>query len=132
MYYVNFDSNGRQAEAKWFDGVFPEEDGWYMADIDISGKRYKLVSGEILEMTAEEVDLENGQSLLETSLFLIKDARNKKLLESDWTVNPEVPMTEEKKAQWASYRQALRDFPSTITIDLLKSGADLQWPVLPS
>jgi len=132
MYYVNFNESGIQEETRWFDGVEPEEDGWFIAAVDIVGKRFKLVSGEAVEMTEEEINTENGQSLLSTSLVGIKELRNRKLVESDWTVNPEIPMTEEKKAQWASYRQALRDFPSTITIDFLKSGADLQWPVPPS
>ena len=132
MYYVNFNESGIQEETRWFDGVEPEEDGWFIAAVDIVGKRFKLVSGEAVEMTEEEIDTENGQSLLSTSLVGIKELRNRKLVESDWTVNPEIPMTEEKKAQWASYRQALRDFPSTITIDFLKSGADLSWPVPPS
>lgn len=33
--------------------------------------------------------------------FLLKD--------SDWTQLPDVPLSAEKKAEWATYRQALRD-----------------------
>lgn len=132
MYYINFDNNGNQLETKWFDGVEPDTDGWYMADLDIIGKRFKLVDGNILEMTTEEIESENDMLLMTSSLIGIKEVRNRKLVESDWTVNPEISMTEAKKAEWASYRQALRDFPATITIDFLKSGADLQWPALPS
>jgi hypothetical protein len=32
------------------------------------------------------------------------------LQNSDWTQLPDVPLTEEQKAAWATYRQALRDF----------------------
>ncbi len=132
MYYVNFDENGNQSELRWFDGVEPSEESWYQADVDVIGKRYKLVSNEVIEMTAEEIESENDQLLLNSSLIGIKDKRNKMLLESDWTANPQIAMSEEKKAEWALYRQSLRDLPSTITIDFLKSGADLPWPVPPS
>jgi len=38
--------------------------------------------------------------------------RKKILLEqSDWTQLPDVPLTDEQKAAWATYRQALRDLP---------------------
>jgi hypothetical protein len=32
------------------------------------------------------------------------------LQQSDWTQLPDVPLTDEQKAAWATYRQALRDF----------------------
>lgn len=52
--------------------------------------------------------------------------RDSKLYQSDWTQLPDVPLTSGVKAQWATYRQALRDvpqqpgFPATIT-----------WPTAP-
>jgi len=33
------------------------------------------------------------------------------LIESDWTQIPDSPLTDSKKQEWATYRQALRDFP---------------------
>lgn len=33
------------------------------------------------------------------------------LQQSDWTQLPDVPLTEEQKTAWATYRQALRDLP---------------------
>ena len=35
------------------------------------------------------------------------------LAQSDWTQLPDSPLTDAKKTEWATYRQALRDFPST-------------------
>lgn len=35
--------------------------------------------------------------------------RNLRLQGSDWTQFPDSPLTEEEKAEWAVYRQALRD-----------------------
>jgi hypothetical protein len=132
MYYVNFDEKGNQAQAMWFDGVTPEEDGWYMASSDITGKRYKLSNGEAVEMTEEEISAELDATLLDTSMPWIRAYRDRLLVESDWTLNPEIPISESKAAEWASYRQALRDFPSTVTVEVLRSESGLSWPVRPS
>jgi len=132
MYYINFDINGNQAEARWFDGITPNEDGWYQAAADIVGKRYKLSNGEAVEMTEQEIEESINASVLETNMPGIRATRDRLLVESDWTLNPETPISESKAAEWASYRQALRDFPSTITAEILRSGADLSWPVRPS
>jgi len=37
------------------------------------------------------------------------------LVASDWTQMPDSPLTDEQRQAWATYRQALRDFPSTWT-----------------
>lgn len=39
----------------------------------------------------------------------IRILRNRLLSESDWTQVPDSPLSTEKKAEWAKYRQALRD-----------------------
>ena len=41
--------------------------------------------------------------------------RDRLLAESDWTQLPDSPLTDSKKQAWATYRQALRDFPATWT-----------------
>jgi hypothetical protein len=41
--------------------------------------------------------------------------RNKQLTASDWTQMPDSPIPDEEKQMWQTYRQALRDFPSTYT-----------------
>ena len=40
------------------------------------------------------------------------EKRNNKLIASDWTQMPDSPLSAEKKAEWATYRQALRDLRS--------------------
>lgn len=52
-------------------------------------------------------------------------ARNIRLLETDWTQLPDVPLTAEQKSAWATYRQALRDVPSQPGFP-----ANINWPVL--
>lgn len=52
--------------------------------------------------------------------------RDKMLQESDWTQLPDVPLTEEQKTAWATYRQELRDIPE-------QSGYpfSINWPTPP-
>lgn len=59
-----------------------------------------------------------------TPAQIVRSERNGKLMDSDWTQLPDVPLA--TKALWATYRQALRDvpqqsgFPTTFT-----------WPIAP-
>ena len=40
---------------------------------------------------------------------IVRSMRNNELTATDWTQLPDSPLTTEKKAEWAVYRQALRD-----------------------
>ena len=42
--------------------------------------------------------------------------RDEFLQECDWTQQPDIPMSDELRAGWATYRQALRDFPETVGV----------------
>ena len=46
-------------------------------------------------------------------IIRMKARRNALLKASDWTQTPDNPIS--NKAEWATYRQALRDFPATWT-----------------
>ena len=39
----------------------------------------------------------------------VRATRNRRLAATDWTQLPDVPMTVERRQQWVTYRQALRD-----------------------
>lgn len=43
----------------------------------------------------------------------IREERDALISGSDWTQMPDSPLTEEKKQDFANYRQALRDIPQT-------------------
>lgn len=45
----------------------------------------------------------------------VREERNKLLSQSDWTQVPDSPLTDAKKAEWATYRQSLRDFMASYT-----------------
>ena len=57
----------------------------------------------------------------------LRQKRNLLLSECDWTQLVDTPLTAEQRQEWATYRQALRDLPST-TQDL----ANPTWPTKPT
>ena len=68
-------------------------------------------------------------------------AKRDRLLEaSDWTQMPDSPLSDSKKAEWATYRQALRDLPGKWPADVDMTKTDPQvdtdvvwsWPTKPS
>lgn len=50
-------------------------------------------------------------------MLVFRKRRNEKLAECDWTQMADAPLTNEQKAAWAAYRQALRDVPTTVNAD---------------
>jgi hypothetical protein len=61
----------------------------------------------VVDLAEEEVAGRTAQKAEE-----VRAARNVKISESDWTQLDDTPITNAKKLEWASYRQALRDIPS--------------------
>ena len=70
----------------------------------------------------------NGAWTWDTEKFLdlVRQERDKKLYQSDWTQVADAPVD---SAAWATYRQALRDFPSTVTTE--STLEELIWPTSP-
>jgi IS1 family transposase len=63
---------------------------------------------QVTDLTAEEI-----QVAKDSAMANIRGQRNQLLNACDWT--QAVDCTISKKAEWTTYRQALRDLPSTIT-----------------
>ena len=66
----------------------------------------------------------------------LRHMRDILLKESDWTQFTDSPLTDSKKTEWKTYRQALRDLPATASPSL-DSNYDLDltsvtWPTEPS
>jgi hypothetical protein len=61
--------------------------------------------------------------------------RDIRIRQTDWIFGPDIPsMTTEKIQKWKTYRQALRDLPSTATPTLADDGLELlgiTWPLPP-
>lgn len=99
---------------------------------------YDLATGQIEYSTTtvaaiNEVGLQEGQGIIEGNyqanehivvdgeavartdniLEILRLKRDVLLTESDWTQVNDSPLTDAKKAEWATYRQELRDLPSS-------------------
>jgi len=64
-----------------------------------------------------------------------RQIRNIKLKKCDWTQATDSPLSDEKKAEWATYRQQLRDLPSKITPKFLANSPRIdesEFPTEPS
>ena len=71
-------------------------------------------------------------ALIDNADDWMRSNRNILLRESDWTQLPDV-YSDEKKQEWAIYRQALRDLPSTASPSLDEDGnlTGITWPTKP-
>ena len=69
-----------------------------------------------------------------TEMQKLRETRNKMLEDSDWTVMPDSPFSDSKQADWKTYRQALRNLPSTAEPQLDENGklTNVTWPTKPS
>jgi hypothetical protein len=75
---------------------------------------------QVREKTQQELEQETNQ-MWEN----IRVQRNELLLESDWTQLSDSPLSEEKKIEWQTYRQELRDITSQ------QDPFNIIWPTKP-
>ena len=57
--------------------------------------------------------------------------RNSEFFSSDWTQMNDSPLSDSDKASWATYRQALRDMPTTQDWANVKNIHQVVWPTPP-
>lgn len=74
----------------------------------------KLVNGVVVPLTTEEIaEVEAlraaAPSATEIKWTRVRSERNEKLAETDWRALSDLTLSDE----WKTYRQALRDLPST-------------------
>ena len=96
-YQVGFADGVQQIDGKWFTK-------YSVADMDDEAKAAK--------------DEEQAKS--------VRTQRTEKLRDCDWTQLDDTPMSNTQKADWATYRQALRDVP-----DQAGFPFDIEWPTQP-
>lgn len=77
---------------------------------------------EVQPMTDQEI-----QAAKDSAMAQIRAQRNALLKQSDYTQIPDNP--DPQKAEWAAYRQTLRDLPATITGD---PRTFTDWPTDPN
>ena len=92
------------------------EDGESIIEGSYDRTNYKIVDGVATEYTPDMFPI-------------LRNVRNGLLEASDWTQTQDSPLSDTKKAEWQTYRQALRDLPAdyqdTDNID------DVAFPNLP-
>ena len=87
----------------------------------------KIVDNVVIELTAEEVaEVEARVAAADRDFTGVRMTRNGLLRDSDWTQLADVPLDADEVAAWVTYRQALRDLPSTS-----ETGSGLTWPTPP-
>jgi hypothetical protein len=72
---------------------------------------------QVADMSAEEI-----QAAKDSAMAQLRNTRNALLTACDWTQIPDCTIP--KEAEWASYRQTLRDFPATVS----DARATITWP----
>ena len=60
----------------------------------------------------------------------VRTRRTIKLKNTDWTQGADSPLSNSKKAEWQTYRQALRDFPANLN-GSWTTRDDVVWPSEP-
>ena len=78
-----------------------------------------------------EYKIVNGEAIIRTDniLEILRNKRNELLTQSDWTQVNDSPLSDFKKQEWATYRQSLRDLPSTN--QSVNNIADVIFPSMP-
>ena len=61
----------------------------------------------------------------------VRTQRNLLLAATDWTQNPDSPLSDVKKAEWATYRQQLRDIMDSYTDSESNTVDTVSWPTPP-
>jgi hypothetical protein len=128
--YVQFDENGISTSIYNSENK-PEGDGWYIVpDSFPNSPHFKLSNNMISIMTNQEVEEWKRPLRLNALILDTRVKRDDLLSKCDWTELPSVKAnkTEEWIVEWETYRQALRDIPSSIT----DPDALVSWPTPPS
>ena len=88
-------------------------------------------NNKINKPTKEEFENNFATFINSKPLRLLRIQRNQLLQETDWTQNRDVTLAND--AEWAAYRQALRDLPNIATPELDEYGnlTNVTWPEKP-
>lgn len=87
-------------------------------------QKVDTINGGLISYTppSENIDYNNRNRI----------ARDKFLASCDWTQLSDNSLTTSKKAEWATYRQSLRDLPSTVSTFSTAYLSDSDLPTKPS
>ena len=115
--------------------MFKDKDGNLVADnaqyVDENGTKYPhdFPKNEIegLERVADDPEPEKNEREESRVVLMgwddVRNKRNNLLMMCDWTQLPDNALPDEEKKKWTTYRQALRDLPSSC-----EKAEDVTWP----
>jgi hypothetical protein len=83
-------------------------------------ENYPTINAEPPEHLVNLSSQQIQEMIRNEKIRVIREKRNGLLFASDWTQTLDAPLTAEKKAEWAAYRQQLRDI--TNNLDILNIG----------
>lgn len=110
---IVYDSDGNITQQLSGAVTYVKLDGLSHLEVDnetnIDPVRQKVENGKIVDKDASIIT----QNMIATTEIEIKMRRVQLLYDCDWTQAADSPLSESKKAEWRTYRQALRDFPAT-------------------
>ncbi len=94
------------------------------------------IEGRVKDINAYKVDLSDLSIVASTANqynppveATLRQKRNSLLKACDWTQNADSPLSDSKKTEWQTYRQALRDLPDTNSASAYKQ---IVWPTPPA
>tara|TARA_Y100000588_G_scaffold36354_1_gene34908 strand:+ start:1715 stop:2023 length:309 start_codon:yes stop_codon:yes gene_type:complete len=86
--------------------------------------RYKVVNGEYIELTAEEIqELDDRAAAADLDFTHTRNRRDVTLRETDWTQLADAALGDHTAEEWATYRQELRDLPAGFS-----KVSEVVWP----
>ena len=86
--------------------------------------RYKVVNGEYIELTAEEIqELNDRAAEADLDFTMVRGQRDSMLRDTDWTQIADATLGSHTAEEWAAYRQELRDLPTGFT-----KVSEVVWP----
>tara|TARA_Y100001936_G_scaffold160365_1_gene156692 strand:+ start:110 stop:418 length:309 start_codon:yes stop_codon:yes gene_type:complete len=86
--------------------------------------RYKVVNGEYIELTAEEIkEMEDRATAMDLDFTFTRVHRNALLRDCDWTQIADATLGDHTAEEWATYRQELRDLPASFS-----KVSEVVWP----
>jgi len=105
-------------------------DEWTVNGDDYSGLTWS--DSSVTKPTETEINNKIAELDAAEPMRLLREKRNKKLLDTDWRASSDLTLPDD----WKNYRQALRDLPATASPTLDSSynldPSSITWPTEPT
>ena len=83
----------------------------------VNGVQVKLTADEIKELEARDKEWADGE--YDRLMVSIRQERTELLDRTEWTVNNDNQLTDDKKTEWKVWRQKLRDITEGVDLSLI-------------